>query len=182
MTQSMFQLLVALLGRGPCPGVYLVSSRARLFSGISPCAGPWCISPRGEAARGAGELVPPPLPPTLQLPYFSSPAPSALLPLPGMAGGSARVLSAGSRAEKRYVAGDGKGVVTGSIVIAATAPACSTPEAAGPAINYNYPLPRRRLPACATTRARPSHGGGPASPAIRQVLRATSQRVRGRTP
>ncbi len=45
-------------GRGPCPGVYQGSSRIRGFSGISPCAGPWWISPRGERLTGRGNLFP----------------------------------------------------------------------------------------------------------------------------
>ena len=47
-------------GRGPCPGVYQVSSRARLFSGVSPCTGPWRTPPLGEAACGE-EAEPSPL-------------------------------------------------------------------------------------------------------------------------
>ena len=73
MTQSMFQLLVAPGGRGPCVAI----------SGEQPCPAllqdlpmHWTvgISPRGVAARGEGELVPPPLSLTLQPPCFSLPA------------------------------------------------------------------------------------------------------------
>ena len=49
---------------------YQGSSRIRLFSRISPCCGPWGYRVWG-GADGEGELVPPPLSPTLQPSYFS---------------------------------------------------------------------------------------------------------------
>ena len=63
-------------GRGQCLR-YRVNSRTRGGAGGPPCPAllqdlPICwtvgISPLGEAARGAGELVPPPLSLTLQIP------------------------------------------------------------------------------------------------------------------
>ena len=61
MTQSMFRLLVAPRGRGPCPGVYQGSSRIRLFSGISPCTGPWGYRHGGWGRRGGGTSSPSPV-------------------------------------------------------------------------------------------------------------------------
>ena len=67
-------------GAGSVRGDIRGAAVSGAMPGVQPCPGllrdlPMCwtveISPRGEAARGAGELVPPPLSPTLQPPYFS---------------------------------------------------------------------------------------------------------------
>ena len=51
--------------------------RARFFSWISPCAGPWGYRHGGKGRRGGG--LPPPLSPTLQPTYSSSPPPRTRL-------------------------------------------------------------------------------------------------------
>ena len=48
-------------GRGPCPDVYQVGHRARVFSGISPCAGPWGYRHGGRGRRGGGTRSPSPV-------------------------------------------------------------------------------------------------------------------------
>ena len=73
---------VAISGEQPYPGcsrwaavsgVEPVGHRARLFSSLFPCTGPWGYRHRGWGPDGEGELVPPPLSLTrLQPPYFSS--------------------------------------------------------------------------------------------------------------
>ena len=46
---------------------YLVESRVRVFPGLSPCSGPWWISPLGERLTGRGEASPLPC---LQIPIL----------------------------------------------------------------------------------------------------------------
>ena len=59
--------------RRPSPGGgvrawrYLVESRARVFPGLSPCSGPWWISPSGERLTGRGDTSPLPC---LQIPIL----------------------------------------------------------------------------------------------------------------
>ncbi|KAF5053059.1 hypothetical protein DSECCO2_402410 [anaerobic digester metagenome] len=77
MTQSMFQLLVAPPGRGPCVAIsgeqpYPGCSRWATVPGFSP--GSPHVLDRVDIATGGGGP---------RLPYFSSPAPSALRPYRG---------------------------------------------------------------------------------------------------
>jgi len=46
---------------------YLVESRVRVFPGLSPCSGPWWISPLGERLTGRGDVSPLPC---LQIPIL----------------------------------------------------------------------------------------------------------------
>ena len=81
---------------------YPAGSRARFFPGISPCSGPWWLSPLGEGLTVRGESSPLPClqpPNSVILVVPVSPAPSALLPRPPPGGeGSAGRYSVGSRA------------------------------------------------------------------------------------
>ena len=49
---------VAISGEQPCLGRCLVCNRALVFSGISPCAGPWGYRHGGEGLTGRGNSFP----------------------------------------------------------------------------------------------------------------------------
>ena len=84
---------VAISGEQPCPGwsrreivsgVELVGNRIRLFPTYPLALDRGDIATGGEA-DGEGELVPPPLSPTLQPSYFSPASPTPPAPLPAEA-------------------------------------------------------------------------------------------------
>ncbi len=91
---------------------YLVESRARVFPGLSPCSGPWWISPSGERLTGRGDASPLPC---LQIPilrfagtpYFASsgiPIHSAGDPHPARASGAPPPPPPGGRGQcSRYL-------------------------------------------------------------------------------
>ena len=105
---------VAISGEQPCLGRCLVCNRALVFSGISPCAGPWGYRHGGEGLTGRGNSFPLPClphsnhltsrrhplpaPPAGRLPILLSaaptpPAPAALLPRPQEGAGSVLAIS-----------------------------------------------------------------------------------------
>ena len=90
---------VAISGEQPCLGRCLVCNRALVFSGISPCAGPWRYRHGGRGRRGGGTRSPSPVshaPTTLLLAGIpcprllpaGSPHASAGLPHPARVGQS----------------------------------------------------------------------------------------------